>query len=146
MKKLIKVNELQQCPCFNLRTMARRLTNDYNSALKISGINSTQIPILALINIYDQIETTKIANLLNLESSTIRRNSSLLIKKKLIRIVKRDINGNLLKLTEKGYKKLKETLHGGLTVDPEKIFQVLFVTKIIIFMKVFCFYDNLTEK
>ena len=110
MKKLIKVNVLQQCPCFNLRTMARRLTNDYNSALKISGINSTQIPILALINIYDQIETTKIANLLNLESSTIRRNSSLLIKKKLIRIVKRDINGNLLKLTEKGYKKLKETL------------------------------------
>lgn len=110
MKKLIKVNELQQCPCFNLRTMARRLTNDYNSALKISGINSTQIPILALINIYDQIETTKIANLLNLESSTIRRNSSLLIKKKLIRIVKRDINGNLLKLTEKGYKKLKDTL------------------------------------
>ena len=110
MKKLIKVNELQQCPCFNLRTMARRLTNDYNGALKISGINSTQIPILALINIYDQIETTKIANLLNLESSTIRRNSSLLIKKKLIRIVKRDINGNLLKLTEKGYKKLKETL------------------------------------
>ena len=110
MKKLIKVNELQQCPCFNLRPMARRLTNDYNGALKISGINSTQIPILALINIYDQIETTKIANLLNLESSTIRRNSSLLIKKKLIRIVKRDINGNLLKLTEKGYKKLKETL------------------------------------
>ena len=109
MKKLIKVNELQQCPCFNLRTMAK-LTNDYNGALKISGINSTQIPILALINIYDQIETTKIANLLNLESSTIRRNSSLLIKKKLIRIVKRDINGNLLKLTEKGYKKLKETL------------------------------------
>jgi len=90
--------------------MARRLTNDYNGALKISGINSTQIPILALINIYDQIETTKIANLLNLESSTIRRNSSLLIKKKLIRIVKRDVNGNLLKLTEKGYKKLKETL------------------------------------
>ena len=110
MKKLIKVNELQQCPCFNLRTMARRLTNVYNGALKISGINSTQIPILALINIYDQIETTKIANLLNLESSTIRRNSSLLIKKKLIRIVKRDINGNLLKLTEKVYKKLKETL------------------------------------
>ena len=110
MKKLIKVNELHQCPCFNLRKMARRLTNDYNGALKISGINSTQIPILALINIYDQIETTKIANLLNLESSTIRRNSSLLIKKKLIRIVKRDINGNLLKLTEKGYKKLKDTL------------------------------------
>ena len=80
MKKLIKVNELQRCPCFNLRTMARRLTNDYNCS-KISGINSTQIPILALINIYDQIETTKIANLLNLESSTIRRNSSLLIKR-----------------------------------------------------------------
>ena len=69
MKKLIQVNELEKCPCFNLRTMARRITNDYNDALKVSGINSTQIPILALINIYDQIETSKIANLLNLESS-----------------------------------------------------------------------------
>tara|TARA_Y100000994_G_scaffold158227_1_gene129663 strand:- start:30 stop:440 length:411 start_codon:yes stop_codon:yes gene_type:complete len=110
MKKLIQVNELEKCPCFNLRTMARRITNDYNDALKVSGINSTQIPILALINIYDQIETSKIANLLNLESSTIRRNSSVLIKKKFVRIVKRNIKGNLLKLTAKGYKKLKETL------------------------------------
>jgi len=110
MKKLIQVNELEKCPCFNLRTMARRITNDYNDALKVSGINSIQIPILALINIYDQIETSKIANLLNLESSTIRRNSSVLIKKKFVRIVKRNIKGNLLKLTAKGYKKLKETL------------------------------------
>ena len=83
MKKLIQVNELEKCPCFNLRSMARKITNDYNIALKISGINSTQIPILALINIYDQIETSKIANLLNLESSTVRRNSSVLIKKKI---------------------------------------------------------------
>ena len=110
MKKLIQVNELEKCPCFNLRSMARKITNDYNIALKISGINSTQIPILALINIYDQIETSKIANLLNLESSTVRRNSSVLIKKKLVKIIKRDINGNLLKLTVKGYKKLEETL------------------------------------
>ena len=110
MKKLIQVNELEKCPCFNLRVMARQITNDYNDALKVSGINSTQIPILALINIYDQIETSKIANLLNLESSTIRRNSSVLIKKKFVRIVKRNIKGNLLKLTTKGYKKLKETL------------------------------------
>ena len=109
MKKLIQVNELEKCPCFNLRSMARKITNDYNIALKIGGINSTQIPILALINIYDQIETSKIANLLNLESSTVRRNSSVLIKK-LVKIIKRDINGNLLKLTAKGYKKLKETL------------------------------------
>ena len=76
MKKLIKVNELQQCPCFNLRTMARRLTNDYNGALKISGINSTQIPILALINIYDQIETTKIANLLKETLPTWRESNT----------------------------------------------------------------------
>ena len=109
MKKLIQVDELEKCPCFNLRSMARKITNDYNIALKISGINSTQIPILALINIYDQIETSKIANLLNLESSTVRRNSSVLIKKKLVKIIKRDINGNLLKLTAKGYKKLKES-------------------------------------
>lgn len=110
MKKLIQVKELEQCTCFNLRKMARELTNNYNNSLKSYGVNSTQIPILALINIYNQIETSKIAELLNLEPSTLRRNSSILIKKKLIKIVKRDVNGNHLKLTTNGYKKLKETL------------------------------------
>ena len=110
MKKLIQVKELEQCTCFNLRKMARELTNNYNNSLKSYGVNSTQIPILALINIYNQIETSKIAELLNLEPSTLRRNSSILIKKKLIKIVKRDINGNLLKLTTNGYNKLKEIL------------------------------------
>ena len=80
MKKLIQVRELEQCTCFNLRKMARELTN-YNNSLKSYGVNSTQIPILALINIYNQIETSKIAELLNLEPSTLRRNSSILIKK-----------------------------------------------------------------
>ena len=101
---------MKQCPCFNFRKIARELTNSYNKSLKYSGINSTQIPILALLNIYNEIETAKIAKLLNLEPSTIRRNSSILIKKKLIKIVKRDVNGNHLKLTTNGYKKLKETL------------------------------------
>ena len=108
MKKIIQVKELKQCTCFNLRKMARELTNNYNNSLKSYGVNSTQIPILALLNIYNQIEISKIAELLNLESSTLRRNSSILIKKKLIKIIKRDSNGNLLKLTTNGYNKLKE--------------------------------------
>ena len=83
MKKLIQVDELEQCPCFNLRRMARELTNNYNNSLKTFGVNSTQIPILALLNIYNQIETSKISKLLNLEISTLRRNSSILIKKKI---------------------------------------------------------------
>ena len=81
MRKLIQLNELEQCPCFNLRKMARELTNDYNNSLKLTGINSTQIPILALLNIYDQLGTTKIASILDLETSTIRRNLAILMKK-----------------------------------------------------------------
>ena len=48
MKKLAEVRELEQCTCFNLRKMAGELTNNYNSSLKSYGVNSTQIPILAL--------------------------------------------------------------------------------------------------
>ena len=110
MKKLIRVKELEQCSCFNIRKIARELTNSYNNSLKLYGINSTQIPILALLNIFNQLETSKMAELLNLEPSTLRRNLSILVKKKLIKVVKRDINGNLLKLTTNGYNKLKETL------------------------------------
>ena len=50
------------------------------------------------------------AKLFNLEKSTLRINSSILVKKKLIKVVTRDINGNSLKLTTSGYYKLKETL------------------------------------
>lgn len=110
MKKLIQVKELEQCTCFNLRKMARELTNNYNNAFKAYGINSTQVPILTIINIYNQIEISKIAALLNLDSSTLRRNSAILLKKKLIKVVKRGANGNLLKLSTHGYRKLKEIL------------------------------------
>ena len=110
MKKLIEISELEKCPCFNLRTMARQLTNNYNNSLKVIGINATQIPILALLNIYNQIEISKISDLLNLDPSTIRRNSSILIKKRFIKIVKRNFKGNTLTLTEKGYNTLKRIL------------------------------------
>ncbi|MAH78613.1 MAG: hypothetical protein CMP41_01635 [Rickettsiales bacterium] len=109
-KKIINIEELQQCACFNVRLMARELTNEYNNTLKFSGINSTQIPILAILNIYNQIETSKIAKILNLEISTTRRNLNILIRNKLIRIVSKGINGNLLTLTKKGFTKLEETL------------------------------------
>jgi len=110
MKKLIRVRELEQCTCFKIRKIARELTNSYNYSLKSYGVNSTQIPILALLNIFSQLETSKMAELLNLEPSTLRRNLSILVKKKLIKVVKRDVNGNLLRLTTNGYNKLKETL------------------------------------
>ena len=110
MKKLIQINELEQCPCFNLRKMARELTNDYNNSLKLTGINSTQIPILAILNIYDQLGTSKIAGMLDLETSTIRRNLAILINKGLIKIIKKNSNGNLFCLAEDGFNKLKETL------------------------------------
>ena len=110
MKKLIKISELEKCPCFNLRTMARQLTNNYNNSLKVSGINATQIPILALLNIYNQIEISKISDLLNLGPSTVRTNSSIHIKKRFIKIVNKNFKGNVLTLTEKGYNILKKIL------------------------------------
>ena len=110
MKKIISIDELQKCACFNLRLMARELTNEYNNSLKLTGINSTQIPILAILNIHDKLETPKIARMLNLEISTVRRNLSILQKKKYIKIIKKDIHGNHLALTNQGFMKLRETL------------------------------------
>ena len=110
MKKIIKLDELKKCSCFNLRTMARDLTNDYNKSLKNKEITATQIPILAILNIYEQLETKKISKLLNLEISTIRRNLITLKKKRLVKIIKRNTNGNILSLTSNGFLKLKESL------------------------------------
>ena len=110
MKKLIKIEELQNCPCFNLRLMARELTNEYNNLMQFNGIKSTQIPILAIMHIYSQIETSRLAKLLNLEISTLRRNLSILEKKEVIKIIKKNNKGNLFTLTDKGFHELKKTL------------------------------------
>ncbi len=132
MKKIIEIEELKKCSCFNLRSMARELTNEYNNSLKFSGINSTQIPILAILNIFAQLETSKIAKLLNLEISTTRRNLSILIRKELIKIIKSDINGNLLVLTKKGFIKLREVLpvwRDSHRIGREKVKQYLKILK-----------------
>lgn len=110
MKKLIKIEELQNCPCFNLRLMARELTNEYNKLMQFNGIQSTQIPILAIMHIYGQIETSRLAKLLNLEISTLRRNLSILEKKEVIKIIKKNNKGNLFTLTDKGFYELKKIL------------------------------------
>lgn len=110
MKKLIKIEELQNCPCFNLRLMARELTNEYNKLMQLNGIQSTQIPILAIMHIYNQIETSRLAKLLNLEISTLRRNLSILEKKEVIKIIKKNNKGNLFTLTDKGFYELKKIL------------------------------------
>jgi DNA-binding MarR family transcriptional regulator len=39
------------------------------------------MPILALLNVFNQLETSKMAESLNLEPSTLRRNLSILVKK-----------------------------------------------------------------
>ena len=41
MKTLIHARELEQCTCFNLRKMARELTNNYNNSLKSNGVTNT---------------------------------------------------------------------------------------------------------
>lgn len=109
-KQIIKLDELEQCACFNIKLMARELTNQYNKSLKLNGINSSQIPILAILNIYEKLETSKISKILSLEISSTRRSLAILIKNELIKIVNKGIDGNLLTLTNKGYKKLGETL------------------------------------
>lgn len=90
--------------------MARQLTNNYNNSLKISGINATQIPNLALLNIYNQIEISKISDLLNLGPSTVRTNSSIHIKKRFIKIVKKNFKGNVLNINRKRLQHIKKNI------------------------------------
>ena len=90
--------------------MARELTNEYNKLMQLNGIQSTQIPILAIMHIYNQIETSRLAKLLNLEISTLRRNLSILEKKEVIKIIKKNNKGNLFTLTDKGFYELKKIL------------------------------------
>jgi|ERR1700733_3921212 DNA-binding MarR family transcriptional regulator len=97
-----------ECVCAILRRAARSLTNVYDKALAPSGLRVTQLNMLNVLYRNSVASVTQVSELLGLDQTTATRNLIVLEDSGFIeRVVHHDPRVKLLKLTDKGKKKLQ---------------------------------------
>ena len=67
-----------ECLGFKTMSLARSVSRLYNDALRENGLTVTQYALLAVIALYEPIQPADLARRINLEKSTLTRNTKLL--------------------------------------------------------------------
>ncbi|GAB1258448.1 hypothetical protein NBRC116494_29500 [Aurantivibrio plasticivorans] len=71
-------NVYENCACYRARAAARRLTRDYDDALKPLGLKITQFTVLAVIAGFESTSITSMANELAMERTSLVRTLELM--------------------------------------------------------------------
>jgi DNA-binding MarR family transcriptional regulator len=82
----IDFNACRQCVCSAARRRSRDLTRVFEKAMRGSGVLGTQFTLLATLVQTGPLPTTRLADFLGLERTTLTRNLSPLVRKGLVRI------------------------------------------------------------
>lgn len=75
---------LESCASLNLRRVSRLVTNEYNEALRPTGLRCTQLAVLVAIGANDRQSLTDISDLLSMDISTLTRAIAILEEKALV--------------------------------------------------------------
>jgi DNA-binding MarR family transcriptional regulator len=101
------------CAAFNLRRTSRVVTALYDSALKASGLSSTQVTILIGVAKSEPVPVGVLADILLADHTTLTRNLALLSRKGLLRVSARStMRRRLVSLTSKGSTALARSVRG----------------------------------
>jgi len=73
------------CACDKMRKAARKITRDYNEALKPAGVTATQFTILAAVCLKEGATLTELSSHLGMERTTFLRNLHPLERQALIK-------------------------------------------------------------
>ena len=90
------------CACSHTRMAARAVTRFYDEALRPSGLKGTQFILLAVIEAGEAASITDLADLIDLERTTLVRNLQLLRKEGLVAPEKGPHGRRKPTLTDKG--------------------------------------------
>ncbi len=84
---MIRSQELiDTCACTRVRTAARTITRAYDEALRPSGLNASQLAILAAIDVDEATSIAALSKRLAMDRTTLSRNLKPLEKERLIRL------------------------------------------------------------
>ncbi len=81
MDQLLLQDVYNNCACYRARAAARRLTRDYDDALKPLGLKITQFTILAVIQGYKPTSIASMADSIAMERTSLMRTLELMDKK-----------------------------------------------------------------
>lgn len=99
------------CACFNLRKAARAVTRLYDSALRRSGLRSTQFTILVAVAKSERISLGGLAKILDTDPTTLTRNLGQMQKHGLLEVSERLIGRRrFVTLSGKGHRALARSL------------------------------------
>lgn len=99
------------CLNFNLRRATRLLTRHYDRVLQQFHLTSTQFSILASIIALQQVTTTELADIMNLERTSLTRNLRHVTKSQYIEQLKdNDKRKKIWQATEKGNSTFRQAL------------------------------------
>lgn len=82
----IDFDACRQCVCAAARRRSRELTRAFEKAMRGSGMRGPQFTLLATLVQTGPLPTTRLADFLGLERTTLTRNLSPLVRKGLVRI------------------------------------------------------------
>ena len=82
----IDFSDTRQCACGAARRKSRELTRFYERAMRGSGLRGPQFTLLATLIQTGPIPTTRLADFLGLERTTLTRNLGLLVRDGFVRI------------------------------------------------------------
>lgn len=78
--------ETRQCACSAARRRSRELTRFYEQAMRGSGLRGTQFTLLATLVQTGPLPTTRLADFLGLERTTLTRNLRPLVRDRLVQV------------------------------------------------------------
>jgi DNA-binding MarR family transcriptional regulator len=101
----------QTCACFNIRKVARAVTQFYDQALRPTGLRTTQFTVLTAVRLRGPVTVSQLAHGLVMDRTTLTRDLGLLEDEGLIRIESGDDRRERrVSLTPKGEKALARAL------------------------------------
>lgn len=101
---------LRECGSFNLRKASRVVTQLYDDILQPTGLRSTQVVVLVMLVVEEELSMAGLARQLLLSPSTLSRNIRPLERDGLIEIRDAGKRGKSVRLTARGRKALLKAL------------------------------------
>ena len=111
MPKELDMATMENCVCFNLRWVARAVTQFFDAELRRHGIRPTQTPILSALAAKPGWSMDELSDWLGMERTTLVRNLRPLERDGLVQLSGTGRGGKVsVSLTAKGKKELAEAL------------------------------------
>ena len=111
MKKELDLSSVENCACFNVRRVARVITQFFDAEVRRHGIRPTQTPILGALKARSGWGMAELSDWLGMERTTLVRNLRPLQRDGLVRANGGGRGGHVeLEITEKGRTALAKML------------------------------------